>query len=136
MYAERLADEMHLYSTDLDRLGMLGSQAFRAARLVVDSGIHTRGWTRQQAIDYMLAHTTEAPDDVAAEVDRYTIWPGQATSYMLGMLEIRRARAEAEQRLGAAFSPQAFHDRVLDDGGVPLTFLAAKIRRWTDDAGR
>ena len=91
---------MKLYSSDLDRIGMLSSQAFRAARLVVDSGIHTMGWTRQQAIDYMLAHTAEASDDIAAEVDRYIIWPGQATAYMLGMLEIRRARDGAQQAMG------------------------------------
>lgn len=129
LYAERLADEMGLYSSDLDRLGMLASQSFRASRLVVDSGIHRLGWTRQQALDYMLAHTTEAPGDLAAEIDRYIIWPGQATSYMLGMLEIRRARDEAQRAAGPAFSIKAFHDRVLEDGGVPLTFLAAKIRR-------
>ncbi len=131
LYAERLADEMKLYSADLDRLGMLSAQSFRAARLVIDSGIHTLGWTRQQAIDYMLAHTTETPEDVAAEVDRYIIWPGQATSYMLGMLEIQRARDEAKQKLGARFDIKAFHDRVLEDGSVPVTFLTAKIRKWS-----
>jgi uncharacterized protein (DUF885 family) len=130
LYAERLADEMQLYSSEVSRLGMLSSQAFRAARLVVDTGIHTMGWTRQQAIDYLLAHTTEAPDDLASEVDRYIIWPGQATSYMLGMLEIRRARDEAQQTLGSRFDVKAFHDRVLEDGSVPLTFLAAKIGAW------
>ncbi len=130
LYAERLADEMKLFSGDLDRLGMLGSQALRAARLVVDPGLHLRGWTRQQAIDYMLAHTAEAPDYIAAEVDRYTIWPAQATSYMLGGLEIRRAREEAEKRLGPAFSVKTFHDKVLEDGGVPLTFMTGKIRAW------
>jgi uncharacterized protein (DUF885 family) len=130
LYSERLADEMKLYSSDLDRLGMLSNQALRAARLVVDSGMHTLGWSRQQAIDYMLAHTTEGPADVAAEIDRYIIWPGQATAYMLGMLEIERSRRDAEARLGSRFDIKAFHDRVLEDGGVPLTFLAAKIRNW------
>jgi uncharacterized protein (DUF885 family) len=132
LYAERLADEMKLYSSDLDRLGMLSGQAFRAARLVVDSGIHTMGWTRQQAIDYMLAHTAEAKDDIASEVDRYIIYPGQATAYMLGELEIRRARAAAEQTMGAKFNIKTFHDQVLEDGGVPLTFLSAKIKGWAD----
>ena len=132
LYAERLADEMKLYSSDLDRLGMLSSQAFRAARLVVDSGIHTMGWTRQQAIDYMLAHTAEAKDDIASEIDRYIIYPGQATAYMLGELEIRRARDEAQQTMGAKFDIKAFHDQVLEDGGVPLTFLSAKIKAWAD----
>jgi uncharacterized protein (DUF885 family) len=128
LYAERLADEMKLYSSDLDRLGMLSSQAFRASRLVVDSGMHRLGWTRQQAIDYMLEHTAEEDADAAAEIDRYIVWPGQATSYMLGMLEIRRARSEAERALGARFDIKAFHDRVLEDGGVPLAFMTDKIK--------
>jgi uncharacterized protein (DUF885 family) len=130
LYAERLADEMKLYSSDLDRIGMLSEQTFRASRLVVDTGIHTMGWTRQQAIDYMLAHTAEAADDIAAEVDRYIIWPGQATAYMLGMLEIREARDEAKQEMGAKFDIKAFHDRVLEDGAVPITFLVSKIKSW------
>ena len=130
LYAERLADEMKLYSSDLDRLGMLSGQALRAARLVVDSGIHTMGWTRQQSIDYMLAHTAEAPADMASEVDRYVIFPGQATAYMLGELEILKAREGARQSMGQRFDIKAFHDRVLEDGGVPLTFLSAKIRAW------
>jgi uncharacterized protein (DUF885 family) len=130
LYAERLADEMKLYTSDLDRLGMLSGQAFRASRLVVDTGIHTMGWTRQQAIDYMLGHTAEAADDIASEVDRYIIWPGQATAYMLGMLEIRDARDLAQQAMGAKFDYKAFHDRVLEDGAVPITFLSSKIRSW------
>src|SRR5262249_4559045 len=131
LYAERLADEMHLYSGDLDRLGRLSSQALRASRLVVDSGLHTLGWTRQQAIDYMLAHTAEGQHDVESEVDRYIIYPGQATSYMIGRLEIGAAREEARAAMGAAFDVKAFHDRVLEDGGVPLTFLREKIRAWS-----
>jgi uncharacterized protein (DUF885 family) len=130
LYAERLADEMKLYSSDLDRIGMLSEQNFRASRLVVDTGIHTMGWTRQQAIDYMLAHTAESADDIAAEVDRYIIWPGQATAYMLGMLEIRDARDEAQHEMGAKFDIKAFHDRVLEDGAVPITFLSSKIKSW------
>ena len=131
MYVERLADEMKLYSSDVDRMGMLSGQAMRAARLVVDSGIHTLGWTRQQSIDYMLSHTTRDPDSVAGEVDRYIIWPGQATSYMLGMLEIRKARDDAQARLGSRFDIKAFHDRVLEDGSVPLSYLSEKIRIWS-----
>jgi uncharacterized protein (DUF885 family) len=130
LYAERLADEMTLYSSDLDRLGMLSSQAFRASRLVVDSGLHGLGWTRQQAIDYMLAHTAESEHAIESEVDRYIVWPGQATSYMIGMLEIRAARDEAEKAMGSRFDLKAFHDRVLEDGAVPLTFLREKIRAW------
>src|SRR5262249_16407112 len=131
LYAETLADEMQLFSGDLDRLGMLSSQALRAARLVVDSGMHTMGWTRQQAIDYMLAHTAETEHSVASEVDRYIIWPGQATAYMIGNLEIRAARDEAERAMKGLFDLNAFHDRVLEDGAVPLTFLRTKIRDWS-----
>jgi uncharacterized protein (DUF885 family) len=130
LYSERLAEEMGLYSSDLDRLGMLSEQAWRASRLVVDPGMHALGWTRQQAIDYMLAHTTAAPDDAAAEIDRYIIWPGQATAYMIGMLEIRKMRAEAENAMGPKFDIKAFHDRILEDGAVPLTFLRQKISKW------
>jgi uncharacterized protein (DUF885 family) len=130
LYAERLADEMKLFSSDLDRMGMLSSQGLRASRLVVDSGLHTLGWSRQQAIDYMLQHTAEGEHDVASEVDRYIIYPGQATAYMIGMLEIRAARDEAEQAMGSKFDIKALHDRVLEDGGVPLTFLRGKIRAW------
>ena len=130
LYAERLADEMKLFSSDLDRLGMLSSQALRAARLVVDSGIHTKGWTRQQSIDFMLAHTAEDPADVTSEVDRYIIYPGQATAYMLGKLEISQARADAQQAMGSRFDIKQFHDRVLEDGAIPVSFLHDKIRRW------
>jgi uncharacterized protein (DUF885 family) len=130
LYTERLADEMKLYSSDLDRLGMLSNQALRAARLVVDSGLHALGWTRQEAIDYMLAHTAESPGEVASEVDRYIIYPGQATAYMLGELQIRKARDEAQKAMGERFAIKAFHDRVLEDGAVPLTFLTSKIYAW------
>ena len=134
LYAERLADELQLFSCDLDRLGMLSSQALRASRLVVDSGLHTLGWTRQQAVDYMLAHTAESQHDVESEVDRYIIYPGQATSYMIGRLEIGAARDEAKAAMGARFDLKAFHDRVLEDGGVPLGFLREKIKTWAASA--
>lgn len=134
LYAERLADELHLFSGDLDRLGMLSSQALRASRLVVDSGLHTLGWTRQQAIEYMLTHTAGSRHDVESEVDRYIIYPGQATAYMIGRLEIDAAREEAKSAMGAKFDLKAFHDRVLEDGGVPLTFLREKIRTWAASA--
>ncbi len=134
LYAERVADEMKLFSSDLDRLGMLSSQALRASRLVVDSGLHTRGWSRQQAIDYMMTHTAETPHDIEAEVDRYIIYPGQATSYMIGKLEISDARAEAQAAMGDRFDIKAFHDRVLEDGGVPISYLREKITAWAGAA--
>jgi uncharacterized protein (DUF885 family) len=131
LYTERLADELKLFSSDVERLGMLSDQQLRAVRLVVDSGIHTMGWTRKQAIDYMLAHTAEGERDAASEIDRYIIYPGQAASYMLGKIEIRKARDAAEKSMGAKFDIKAFHDRVLEDGAVPLTFLKEKIERWS-----
>lgn len=134
LYAERLADELKLFSGDLDRLGMLSSQGLRASRLVVDSGLHTLGWSRQQAIDYVLAHTAEGQHEVESEVDRYIIYPGQATAYMIGRLEIDAARDEAKAAMGSRFDLKAFHDRVLEDGGVPLTFLRGKITAWAASA--
>lgn len=132
LYAERLADEMGLYSSDLDRLGMLSAQALRASRLVVDTGLHALGWTRERAIDYMATTSAQPREAIAAEVDRYVILPGQATAYMLGRLEIEAARAEAEEARGAAFDLRTFHDQVLADGAVPLAFLRDKIRAWKE----
>ena len=133
LYSERLADEMGLYSSDLDRMGMLSEQAWRAARLVIDPALHTMDWTREQSIAYLASHTTALQDEAVSEIDRYIIWPGQATSYMLGMLEIRRLRTEAESALGPRFDIRAFHDRVLEDGAVPIPMLDTKIRRWIAD---
>jgi uncharacterized protein (DUF885 family) len=130
LYAERLADEMGLYSSDLSRLGMLSSLAFRAARVVVDPGLHVLGWTRQQAIDYMRANTANDLTDIETEVDRYIIWPGQATAYMTGYNEIMALRAEAEAKLGEQFDLSAFHDEVLGDGAVTLPMLRDKVERW------
>jgi uncharacterized protein (DUF885 family) len=130
LYTERLADEMGLYSSDLGRMGMLNGEAFRAARLVVDAGIHALGWTRQQAIDYLAQNANASAEQIAAEVDRYIATPGQATAYMVGMLEIRRLRSDAEAKLGKRFDIREFHDRVLEDGGVTLPMLDQKITRW------
>jgi uncharacterized protein (DUF885 family) len=131
LYAERLADEMGLYSSDLDRLGDLGGgQALRAARLVVDPGLHVLGWSRARAIEYMAAHVPESRDYIESEVDRYIADPGQATAYMVGRLEIERLRQEAEQRLGGGFDIREFHDRVLESGAVPLPMLRSHIQSW------
>jgi uncharacterized protein (DUF885 family) len=102
----------------------------RAARLVVDSGMHALGWTRQQAIDYVLAHTTETDARAAAEIDRYIAVPGQATAYMIGALEIRKLREEAKAKLGGRFDIRAFHDVVLEDGSLPFWVLRLKVDRW------
>jgi uncharacterized protein (DUF885 family) len=130
LYAERLSDEMGLFTSDVDRLGLLSNEALRAARLVVDSGMHMLGWSRQKAIDYVLAHTTETPAHAAAEIDRYIAVPGQATSYMIGNLHIRALRNEASQALGARFDLRAFHDLLLEDGALPLSALRTKVERW------
>ncbi|HEU4453486.1 MAG TPA: DUF885 domain-containing protein [Longimicrobium sp.] len=130
LYAERLADEMGLFSGDLDRLGLLSNEALRAARMVVDPGMHVLGWSRERAVDYMLRHTAESRTGVDNEVDRYIAWPGQATAYMTGMLEIRDLRDTAERELGPRFDVRAFHDRVLEDGTVPLPLLREKIEKW------
>jgi uncharacterized protein (DUF885 family) len=134
LYTEKLADEMGVYSGDLAQIGRLSNSAFRAARLVVDPGLHVLGWSRKRAIEYMLAHTAIPAQGVAAEVDRYIINPGQATAYMLGRVEIERLRQAAETRLGPAFDASAFHDRVLQNGNVPLPLLRGQIEGWLDSA--
>ncbi|HZB49325.1 MAG TPA: DUF885 domain-containing protein [Mycobacteriales bacterium] len=123
LYAELLADEMGLYSGDLDRLGARSMDALRSCRLVVDSGLHALGWSRRQAIDFVLAHTTLAERAAASEVDRYLAWPGQALSYKLGQREILALRAEARARQGDRFDVRDFHDVVLAQGGLPLVTL-------------
>ncbi|NCF50368.1 DUF885 family protein [Gammaproteobacteria bacterium] len=130
LYSERLADEMGLYSEPLDRLGMLSDQAARASRLVIDTGLHTQGWTRQQAVDYMLANTAWSAVDIESEINRYIAWPGQAVSYMLGMLEFRLLRELAEEQLGDNFSIREFHDRVLENGSVTLPMLGEAVAAW------
>jgi uncharacterized protein (DUF885 family) len=130
LYSELLADEMSLYSSDLDRLGMQSNQALRAARLVVDPGMHVLGWTRDQAITYMLEHTAESRGAIESEVDRYLAVPGQATAYMTGSLEIQHLRRDAEARLGRRFDIKAFHDTVLRDGAVTLPMLQRAVDRW------
>ncbi len=133
LYAERLADELGLYRDPLDHIGLYSDQGARAARLVIDTGIHTKGWTRQQAVDYMLANTSWAEVDIENEINRYISWPGQATAYMLGMLEIQRLRALAESELGEAFDLKAFHDRVVGFGGTTLPMLHVSILAWIEE---
>jgi uncharacterized protein (DUF885 family) len=130
LYSEGLADEMGLYSSEVTRIGMLSDEALRAARLVVDPGIHVFGWTRDDAIQYMLENTAKNYDGVAAEIDRYAAAPGQATSYLLGSLDIRRLRHKAEVALGDKFDIREFHDRLLADGGVTLPMLEAAVDAW------
>ena len=132
LYTERLAEEMGLYSADLDRLGKLSYDAWRASRLVVDTGIHALGWTRAQAEAYMTEHTALTPVNIANEVDRYIGWPGQALAYKVGQLEIFKLRHEAEGALGARFDLKAFHAVVLGSGAVTLPVLDELVRAWID----
>ncbi len=129
LYTERLADEMGLYSTPLDRMGMLAADSMRACRLVVDTGMHALGWSRRQAIDYLLENSPMRLSHATEEINRYAVTPGQAVSYMIGRLEIQRIRREAEERQGEAFDIKAFHDAVLDSGAMPLGLLAEHVAR-------
>jgi uncharacterized protein (DUF885 family) len=134
LYTERLADEMGLYSDDLSRLGMLTMDSMRAGRLVVDTGLHAFGWSRERAIQYLVDNTPMARVEIESEVDRYVAWPGQALAYMVGRLEIQRIRAEAERALGERFDIRAFHDQVLGGGPLPLAVLADVIGEWATTA--
>jgi uncharacterized protein (DUF885 family) len=130
LYTERLADEMGLYSSDLDRIGMLSADSMRACRLVVDTGIHALGWSRSRAIDYMVANSPMTRQQVSGEIDRYIGKPGQALGYMMGRLEIDAIRSEAEARLADRFDITAFHDTVLSTGSVPLSTLRRVVDEW------
>jgi uncharacterized protein (DUF885 family) len=132
LYSERLAQEIGLYSGPLDLMGMLSDQAARAARLVIDSGIHTKHWTRQQAVDYMMNNTGWATVDIQNEINRYISWPGQANAYMLGMLEIRRLRNVAEAELGEQFDIRDFHDRILENGSMTLPMTEKAVLAWIE----
>lgn len=135
LYTERLADEMGLYSSELDRIGMLSADSMRACRLVVDTGLHALGWTREQAIDYMVAHSPMTRLQVEGEIDRYIGNPGQALGYMMGRLEIEKIRANAEAALGDAFDIKAFHDEMLSTGSVPISTLQRVMAEWVEAGG-
>lgn len=130
LYTERLADEMGLYSSELDRLGMLAMDSLRAGRLVVDTGLHAKGWSRKQAIGYLRENTPLSDLEITNEVDRYIAYAGQALSYMVGRLEIQRLRAKAESALGDRFDIKSFHDVVLGSGSLPLGVLEDVVSGW------
>jgi uncharacterized protein (DUF885 family) len=136
LYAESLGGEVGFYTDPYSYFGHLTYDAWRACRLVVDTGIHELGWTRQQAIDYMAANTGLALRNIENEVDRYIAWPGQALAYKTGQLKIRELRTAAERALGPRFDVRAFHDVVLGSGAVPLDVLDANVREWIAAAGR
>jgi uncharacterized protein (DUF885 family) len=134
LYAERLADEMGLYTTEVERLGMLEMQLGRALRLVADTGLHAKGWSREQAIGYMRERSLAPRTFAEMEVDRYTVWPGQALAYKVGQREIERARAEVSERMGDRFDVAVFHDQVLGHGTLPLTIFRRQIPGWVEAA--
>lgn len=130
LYTERLADEMGLYSSDLMRIGMLSLDSLRAGRLVLDTGLHALGWSRERAIRFMVDNSPLDETVVSNEVERYISYPGQALAYMVGRLEILRLRQQARDALGPRFDIRAFHDVVLGSGAVPLTVLDGMVGRW------
>ncbi len=136
LYAESLGYEMGFYKDPYQKFGNLSAEMLRACRLVVDSGIHAFGWTREQAIDYMLSNVGETLESTTAEVDRYIVWPGQATAYKVGELKIKALRAKANAALGERFDLRRFHNVVIDGGSVPLSVLEANVDAWIAAEGK
>jgi uncharacterized protein (DUF885 family) len=135
LYCERLGEEMGMYETPYERFGMLSYQAWRAARLVVDTGVHTQGWSRERAVAYLANNTALSDHEVGTEVDRYIAWPGQALSYYLGQMTILAGRRKAEAALGLRFDIRAFHDTVLQLGSAPMPVLTERIDRFIAEGG-
>ena len=133
LYSERLGAEVGFYDTPYTKFGQLSYEMWRACRLVVDTGMHAKGWTRQEAIDFMLANSGLSENNITTEVDRYITWPGQALAYKTGELKIRELRARAEDALGADFDVRLFHDAVLELGAVPLSVLETHIDAWIEE---
>jgi len=133
LYSERLGKEMGLYTTPYEHFGRLSYEMWRAARLVIDTGIHSQGWTRQQALDFLSSNTSLSPANVRAEVDRYISWPGQALSYKMGEIKIRQLRAQAEKELGDQFDLRAFHDALLKNGALPLSMLEEQMQGFIEE---
>jgi uncharacterized protein (DUF885 family) len=130
LYAETLGYDMGLYKDPIQRFGTLSDEMLRAMRLVVDTGIHSKGWTREQAIKYMLDHSDMGKTDATAEVERYIAIPSQALAYKIGALKIQELRQKAETQLGPKFDIREFHAQVLMTGALPLAILEQKIDRW------
>ncbi|MGB0839601.1 MAG: DUF885 domain-containing protein, partial [Chitinophagales bacterium] len=130
LYCESLGKELGLYTDPYQYFGMLSAEMHRAIRLVVDAGMHTKGWTREQAIQYSLDHEAEPESSIISEIERYMSWPGQALSYKIGQLKIRELRANAERELGAKFDIKQFHNIVLKVGCVPLAVLEEVVNDW------
>ena len=132
LYGESLGEELGLYKDPYSKFGQLTYEMWRAVRLVVDTGMHSMGWSRDQAIQFFKDNTGKTDQDITVEVDRYIVWPGQALAYKLGQLKIRALRMEAEQRLGPKFGVRKFHDEILEQGAVPLTVLEPQVKHWIE----
>jgi uncharacterized protein (DUF885 family) len=137
LYAESLGSELGLYRDPYSKFGQLTYEMWRAIRLVLDTGIHELGWTREQAIEYFEANSAKTKQDITSEVDRYIVMPGQALAYKSGELAMRAMRARAERELGARFDIRAFHDELLSQGALPLDILDRRMEEWaTKTKGR
>jgi uncharacterized protein (DUF885 family) len=132
LYCESLGEELGMYKDPYSKFGQLSYEMWRAVRLVVDTGMHAQGWTREQAIQFFKDNTGKTDQDITVEVDRYIVWPGQALAYKLGQLKIRELRTQAEKRQGTKFNVRAFHDAVLENGALPLNVLSAHIQNWME----
>ncbi len=130
LYSERLGYDLGLYKDPYSRFGQLTYDMWRAVRLVVDTGMHYKGWTRQQAIDFFKDNAAKAEHDIVNEIDRYISWPGQALAYKVGQLKMLALRERAERRLGDAFDIKAFHDELLGGGALPLDLLEQRMDAW------
>jgi len=130
LYSEYLVDEMNIYTTPYEKFGQLTYEMWRACRLVVDTGVHAKGWTRQQMIDYVASNTALSMHEVTTETDRYISWPGQALSYKMGEIKIREMRKKAEAELGDKFDIREFHEVVLAEGTVTLSILESRIEGY------
>jgi uncharacterized protein (DUF885 family) len=130
LYGESLGEELGLYKDPYSKFGQLSYEMWRAVRLVVDTGMHTMGWTREQAIQFFKDNTGKTDQDITVEVDRYIVWPGQALAYKIGQLKIRELRAAAERQLGTKFNVRSFHDAVLENGALPLSRLEPRVKQW------
>ena len=130
LYSESIPAELGLFTDPYQDFGRLSMEIFRAVRLVVDTGIHDKKWTREQAVQYFLENSANAEGDIRAEVDRYIVWPGQATAYKIGMIKIQQLRAMAETELDDDFNVAEFHDIVLANGSVPLFVLETLVEDW------
>ena len=132
LYSESLGKELGLFQDPYQYFGMLGGEIHRAIRLVVDTGLHSKGWTREQAIQYSLDHEAESEASIISEIERYMAMPGQALSYKIGQIKIRELREKAEKELGSNFDIRKFHTEVLESGCIPISLFELKINQWIE----